>query len=413
MQFFTGCMTALVIMAGVMVSTVSAEITTKLSGDVLYRWQYDYVKEYDNEGVDTGKTGDFTNKYWWNLRMAVTANENLAFNVRLSNPSGYMTDNVSTNLFRAGMFSINNFVTVPELCFKWNYSIVNLSGGIISVGMPPVTNTVLDLVAFETTEVSQPEFIHPVRKVAIEKDSVTNNGYQNVGLMPWFVATNGSQIGLDLGFNFYKTDPLAIRLNVIGTIASDLAKADAADAIKRDQLRFIFMVPVDLMGKKISVTPTMHIRTNVYRSADLEEGNHSIAAGLDVAAKPVDMIGAKAGFAIGGYNNSSLKKDPDSATTAPLGMLINAGVSVAPGFGKASVDFAFGSWKDRELDSKPFTETVVDVKSNTLLYWDIIYDMPVKSLVIRPRLRIWKTLNDMDDSGKLQLRPEIDFIAKF
>jgi hypothetical protein len=57
--------------------------------------------------------------------------------------------------------------------------------------------------------------------------------------------------------------------------------------------------------------------------------------------------------------------------------------------------------------------TAVDVKSNTLLYWDIIYDMPVKSLVIRPRFRIWKTGNDMDDTGTLQLRPELNLIAKF
>jgi hypothetical protein len=205
---------------------------------------------------------------------------------------------------------------------------------------------------------------------------------------------------------------LSIGLDVIGTVASDAAASKPSEVIHRDQLRFIFMLPVDLMAKTFSIVPTMHIRTNVYRTADLENGNASITGGIDIGAKPIKQVSAKAGFAVGGYRNDCLEETAGYVATAPLGMLINAGVGVSPGFGKATVDFSFGNWKDREADAKLATE-VVDVKSNSQLYWDIMYDAPIASLVIRPRLRIWKTINDMDDSGRLWLRPEIDFIAKF
>jgi hypothetical protein len=365
-------------------------LTTKFSGDVLYRWQFDYNDYSKSNGDDSLSTGDFSNRYWWNFRFSATVNQNLGISMRLSNPKGYYTDNVSTNLIRSGLSNISNIVSIPELCFKWTTGIVTLSGGIIPVGMPPVTNTALDLVAFETKEVG---------------DSIANAGYTNAGIMPWFVATNGSQMGLDLALAFYKSDMFSVGLDAIATVAYDRAASLTSEIFKRDQMRFICMVPMDMLKKMITVTPTIHVRTNVYRSADIEEGNHSVTGGIDLGVKPITQLALKAGFAAGGYKNDCLEDNAGYKASAPLGLLLNAGVAVMPGFGKGTVDFAWGNWQDREM--KP------TITKNSVLYWDILYDLPVKSLILRPRVRIWDWSNSATDYTRVMVRPELDFIAKF
>ena len=68
-------------MVGALLSATQAEVTTKFSGDVLYRWQYDYHKYVSSTGDDSARVGDFSNKYWWNLKLAVDVNENLGFGI--------------------------------------------------------------------------------------------------------------------------------------------------------------------------------------------------------------------------------------------------------------------------------------------------------------------------------------------
>ncbi len=402
---------ACLLVSASLVNGPAAEVSVKFSGDVLYRWMLDWnsyktkgtIDPATNKLVDGGEdsltTGDFQNRYWWNLRVGVSVNENLAFNIRLSNPSGYFTDRVASNLSLVGLGGTPNFLSVPELYFKWNYSILTLMGGFIPVGAPGpgMYNSVLDLVAFETGK------------------------YANVGLMPWFVATNGSQAGLDLLLTFLKNDNASIGLEVMATVAADSGASETVDQIRKDQFRYLVSVPVSLLGKKLSLLPVLHLRTNVARSADLEDGNVSVAGGMDLILKPLEdpsKLQARLGYAVGGYSNSSQEDDSPYVATAPLGMVLNVGLKSSPGYGTATVDFAWGSWKDRELEVPVPGGTAggpvkTDVVSSNLLYWDIMFDAPIKSLVLRPRLRLWYWTNTGNDFSRLLARPEIDFIAKF
>jgi len=376
---------ALSLVCGLAVSAVMAEVAYTFNGDVMYRFEYNYAKMKDADGEDSGKTGDHNHKYWWNLKAGVAVNENLAFGLRLSNPRGYFTDGVTDNLKRAGFGEGYNMVSIPELYFKWSVGLAQLMGGIIPVAGAGSNNTVMDLVAFETVK------------------------YAGAGAMPWFVATNGTQIGLDLLLNFLKSDDLTLGLDVILAVAADGAAGEPAEAMKNDQLRMVYSLPVGLMQGMIKICPVMHTRTNVYRSADNEAGNHSIAGGIDVVAKPVKALSVNAGYAIGGYNNECQEDDANYVATAPMGMVLNAGTKVMPGFGTVTLEFAWGNWKDRE------TAPDADVVSTNQLYWDLNYLIPVKSLAFRPRMRIWYITNNAenDESSTLKMRPELAFIAKF
>ncbi|MBD3242168.1 MAG: hypothetical protein GF331_16370 [Chitinivibrionales bacterium] len=376
------------------VAAAWGEVDVKFNGDVMYRWEFDYRKNYDDSGKVASTDGDFQNRYWWNLRLGINVNENLGFKIRLSNPNGYFTDNLGSNLAWAARNDVLSLVSIPEFYFDWNIKqILRLKGGILSVAGPGTFHTVMDLVAFE------------------DGGGMLPGGYYGAGLMPWFVATNGSQLGMNLIVN-HKVDDFSIGLDVVGTLAEDADPSLSKDAIKLDQFRYIFAVPISFMGKMLSVMPAMHLRTNLYRSDSLDEGNHSIVGGLDVWSTPIDMLTARAGFAIGGYSNSSVWDSTDASidSIAPLGMLLNFGVRVKPGYGRALVDFAWGRWTDREADSLGERNML---KNGSLLYWDVLYDMPVKSLVIRPRVRIWRWGTPETDEAKLQVRPELDFIAKF
>lgn len=108
------------------------------------------------------------------------------------------------------------------------------------------------------------------------------------------------------------------------------------------------------------------------------------------------------GFAAGGFKNDAVAHE--DSVSAPLGMLANAKVTVKPGYGNIIVNFNFGMAKDREA------ETVIN---NNLIHLDFMYAMPVKSLTIKPRVRIWNFTNSEDDASKLHIRPEIFFIGKF
>ncbi len=371
-----------------------AEIDVKFNGDVMYRWELDYVKTTDDTGEVINTNGDFQNRYWWNMRLGVNVNENLGFRLRLSNPNGYFTDNVGSNLVWTANNDVLNLLSIPEFYFDWHVKFLTLKGGILSVAGPGTFNTVMDLVAYEGGGEMLPA-----------------EGYFGAGLMPWFVATNGSQLGMNMVLS-HKVDDFSVGLDVVGTLAEDAAAAVTADAIKLDQFRYIVAVPVSFGGKMLSIKPALHVRTNLYRSDDLEEGNHSMVGGLDVWSTPIDMLTARAGFAIGGYSNTSVWDSTDATvdSIAPLGMLLNVGLRVKPGFGRALVDFAWGHWTDREADSLALRTMP---KNGNLLYWDILYDAPVKSLVIRPRVRIWRWSTPETDNTKLQVRPELDFIAKF
>lgn len=369
-------------------ATTSAEVTFKFSGDVLYRWSLDWNHYRNVDGDDSLRTGDFQNRYWWNLRMSATVNENLSINARLSNPSGYFTDRVGSNLNLALTGTSYNFVAIPELYFKWNWTVLTLMGGFIPVAGPGpnMYNSVLDLVAFETGK------------------------YVNAGIMPWFVATNGSQAGVDLAVQFVKMENFTAGIDVMGTIAADSGASETVDQIRKDQYRVVVGLPMSILKGKIGVQPNLHVRTNVARSNDLKKGNASLTGGGDLIVKPLKdptkLVG-RVGFAAGGYRNSSRKDDSGYVASAPLGLLFNAGVKGMPGFGTASVDFSIGNWMDREQNP--------DVVKNRVLYWDFIYDLPVKSLTIRPRLRLWKWSNNAEDNdwSRLLARPELDFIAKF
>jgi hypothetical protein len=385
-QLFTLLLSALVItaiFAGNGYAQEKEKPTFSFGGDLHYRLRYDYIKKNDSEGEEAGKTADYTNLYAWNFCAKATINENLLFGMRLSNPSGGGPDKIGDNL--KSMYYKNNgdynfrIVSIPEMYLKWKASIVSLSFGIIPVS----ANTVLNL-------------------VYTEQHNYLTNGLCEIGLTSWKVWMNNSQTGLDLSFSFVDDDATSVGFSAVSAVASNGGPDSPAYALKNDQLRFIFSFPVSVLEKKLSFLPVMHLRTNVYRSADKEEANHSLTGGIDIGIKPVKPLGIKLGYAVGGFKNDAVA--PEGSESAPLGMLTNATLIVQPGYGKASVLFNFGMTKDREADP---------VINNNLIHFDFKYAMPVKSLTIMPRVRIWNFTNSEDDASELRVRPELFFMGKF
>ncbi len=369
------------------ISELHAQDTNKpklsFSGDLHYRLRYDYVIQKNSDGDETGKTGDYSNLYAWNFRAKAVINENLLFGMRLSNPSGGGPDKILDNMSKAYYKSNDNYnykiLSIPEMYLKWNVSVLSLSFGIIPVG----ANTVLNL---SYTEI----------------DEYMTKGCCEAGITTWKVYMNNSQTGLDLGLSFVNSDAASVGVNVVSAVAGDAGPDSPAYALKNDQLRFIFSVPVQVLEKKLRFLPVLHMRTNVYRSADKEDANHSVTGGIDVGIKPVKPIGVNLGFAAGGFKNDAVASD--DSLSAPFGMLANAKVTIKPGYGKATLNFNFGQAKDREA------ATVIQ---NNLIHFDISYAMPVKSLTIKPRVRIWNYTNSEDDASKFHLRPELFLTGKF
>ncbi len=353
------------------------------SGDLQYRLRYDYLKMKNSYGEEASKTGDYSNLYAWNFRAKAVINENLLFGMRLSNPSGGGPDKILDNLSKAYYKTTDDYnfriLSIPEMYLKWNVSVVSLSFGII----PVPANTVLNL-------------------AYTEPDNYMTKGCCEAGITTWKVYMNNSQTGLDLGFSFVNDGATSVGLGVVSAVATNAGPDSPAYALKKDQLRFIFSLPVILLKKKLSFLPVMHLRTNVYRSADKEEANHSLTGGIDIGIKPAKQIGMNLGFAAGGFKNDAVA--PEDSVSAPLGMLANAKVTLMPGYGKATVNFNFGMAKDREADP---------VINNNLIHFDLMYAMPVKSLTIKPRVRIWNFINSEDDASELRVRPELFFMGKF
>lgn len=373
-----------------------ADIT--FNGDLQYRIRYHYAMLKDSDGKDSSASPDLTNRYAWNLKWKIQVNENLLFGIRLSNPQGYATDNIGDNLSTVSQGNYN-LLSIPELYFKWSVANFSLAAGII----PIMPNSVLNLVAYEL------------------------NGYTGAGITTWNVLMNNSQKGLDLGVTFLDDENLSLGMNLVAAVADDAPGTDKYDVLKYDQIRLLLSFPTTISNNMVSVLPAMHVRFNAFRSVDTnhtdpewDEANHTIAGGCDVMIKPLENLSARIGAAGGMYNNECQENDsilsvdtdndgiPDAdgpvAMCSPLGMLYNAMVTYEPGFGKAIVDFYFGRSRDREA---------APALNNDVFFWDIKYAMPVKSLTIMPRMRIWYLKTEDSDATQTRLRPELILKASF
>lgn len=370
-------------------SSVFAKADISFNGDVQYRLRYHYDMRSNIKGEDSSAAPDFSNRYAWNMKLKINVNKNLFFGVRLSNPKGYATELVTGN-------SENNYkpVAIPELYFNWKISLLSFSAGII----PVKSNTVLNLVAYEP------------------------KGYKDAGVSSWAVKLNNSQTGMNLNLKLLSKDDISLGMNIMATVASDAAGTDKANALVHDQIRLIISIPTKLASKKVSLLPVMHARFNAFRSKEDDvdildtlstKVNHTIAGGIDINVKPMDFLGINLGLAGGMYDNTCqtsdyIVNDKNEAVpvkqTAPLGILFNTKITLTPALGKGIVDFNYGRSRDREINP---------TLNNNLLYWDIKYAFPVKSLTIMPRLRIWHFTNDVTEKKTTKIRPELIFKAAF
>jgi hypothetical protein len=226
---------------------------------------------------------------------------------------------------------------------------------------------------------------------------------------------NYSQKGLIFNLEFLTTDALSVGMGVMASFAKDAGATDTANALVHDQIRLLLSFPTSLSNNMISVLPAMHVRFNAFRSQDLEDANHTIAGGCDVALKLNNAVAMRAGASGGMYNNDCQEhdsidadnngiKDTPVTQTSPLGMLMTAGITYSSNFGKALVDFYFGRARDREL---------APALNNNVFFWDIRYGIPIKSLTIMPRMRIWYQKQEKNDATKTMLRPELILKASF
>lgn len=380
----------LIIVASLIIPALAqkkARLKVSFSGDAQFRLRYHATVLKDSEGEKIDPTlGDYTNQYAWNFITRAKVNENMLLGFRLSNPTGYASDKISDNLTSVLSEGGPRILSIPEAFFRWNAGgVFYISGGII----PVLSNVTLTLVAKET---------------AVDKNG-NPTPYAKAGVSPWKVLTNNSQTGIDVGFTFINDGSTSFSLGMVSAIATDDPKGESIN----DQMRFIFSVPLSVLEKKLSFLPVMHMRTNVFESADKKKSNLSIAGGMDIGIKPVDQFSATAGFAVGGYSNTC-QEDDGIAQTAPFGLLTELDLVVKPGFGKAMFTFRFSNWKDKEVEN-----AAGDVISNSMIHFDFKYGIPVLSLTIMPRMRVWHYTNsDADDkSATTDIRPELFFIGKF
>ena len=361
------------------VNTTQPKVNFSFHGDVNYRFRGDIQANKDIGGKKQNAQVDHQHRYGWNLKARVEVSDNLLFGVRFSNPLGYITDDVEDNFSWAfGSDSKVELLTISEIYFQWNVSIVSIAGGKI----PVMGNTALDLAAYEAMQY---------------KNATTS----------WNEAMNAAQLGLNLGLLIYKNNSTSLEFNTLYTIAQgEKRRGKAADALKNDQLRFIFSLPLSVMDQKLSFDPVLHFRTNTDRSLDNKKGNHSLTGGLDINILAIKQVSFTVGYAIGGFKNDSHKDEIGYIASAPLGMLTKFGVTAQPGYGTIRGEFKFNNAQDREAG------TTVNYNQ---LYWDFQYDMPIKGLIITPRIRAWHEFNDKknDDSVVNMLLPALILSAQF
>ncbi len=353
-------------------ATSFAEVKFKFNGDLFYILRYDHFKKVTDT---TTKSGNLSHNYIWNLKAKATVNENLSMGVRLSNPAGYGSNQITDNWTTFGKSTGTNssfILAVPELYFNWNVGPFALMAG----NIPVKGNVPLDLAAWEPT------------------------GYVNLCKCGWIAVMNNSLTGLDATMNFIKKESFEFSLKAIWARANEGGTSDPKDLYKTDQNRLIVSTPLTIAKNTLSLIPLLHLRTNVARSGD--ESNTSASGGLDVAIKLNKVITIKTGFAAGGYSNDSQKDDSGYVATAPMGMLATLGTDIKPGLGKIMFTAKYSTWEDRESGPK-----------NLSLHTDLKYSIPVKKLAIMPRFRMWSYFNDENDNKSFHFRPEIFLISKF
>jgi hypothetical protein len=355
-----------------------------ISGDVLFGLRLDILRGTDSSGKVLEPTqGDYTNRYAWSVKAKAIVSENLFLAMRLSNPSGYFTDDVLSNLGLQSDSSESKVLEVPEAYFQWKYKRFSLAAGIL----PVPGNAVLNLVAYESVDYQV-------------------DGMSLIGEYTWKERLNNSQIGLNLGYNLKKNESNTIGIDLVTAIADNNGMDNIKDALINDQIRFILSLPMILQDGKFILLPVTHMVTNVYKSNDLNSMNHSFTAGAEVRVDPIEQFNINFGFAIGGYKNSSLEDDSGYIPMALKGMINEAGISFKPPYGTGVVDLRFGQLQDTKADT---------IISRNLLHFDIKYLMPVKRLTFIPRLRIWRwnNSNNNDKTTLIRLYPELLFTCKF
>lgn len=371
----------------VLCASVQAESKLDLSGDLQYRFRYNYLLERDVNDQDSSRTPDFQNRYAWNLRLKITANEFVTFGFRLSNPGGYNLDAADNDTVAAKFDESDTTGTVidrlvshplalPEAYFKWTPGAIDLSAGII----PVHDNTVLDLAAFNQEE------------------------YKYVGSSTWSTVKNASQTGLLLGVNYLDNDDYKVRSELLFSMVRDAKGSNAFDAFVHDKFRFLLNIPVELKKNSLSIIPSGHFIINNLRSNDNEESSHTVEGGLELKMQPVEKFSILLGAAGGLYNNDALKDDSGYIASAPLGMLLKTKIRFIPSFGRVLAEFRYGRSRDREA---------LDIVNYNLFHWDLKYAMPVKKITIMPRFRAWYSFNSLEEHSVLELRPAIILKAAF
>lgn len=377
---------SVVVLLLLVTAMVSQAVELKWNGDVEYRLRYTQSKSIDDKGEKGDPLGNFTHQWRGNLKLKATANENLSFGVRVSNEIGYYTETVTDNVTTVNKDNAIK-LSFAELYAKWHVGILDFSVGVI----PVKASTLLDFVVYE------------------------NVGYKGALAAGWIDYYNNSQRGMSGYFQFVDKSSFNMGLNTVWAVGIDGGSTKPEHMFKSDQYRFIFEVPMKINEGMFSLKPAAYLRTNMFTSSDYKKGNHSFAGGMDVKFAPVKAFSLNVGVVGGAWSNDSQKEDSvdtdgdgtmDALTTVtnPSGLGLATTAVVKPGFGKLKVKFVFNNHKDNEL------KEVVNHR-NTLV--DVRYYMPVKNFTIQPRFRVWNSMNDKDDSGKVKVRPELIFSGKF
>jgi hypothetical protein len=375
-------------------AATAAAVDFTWSGDVQYRLRYErtYITDEVNDAltVDTIKS-DYTNRYAWNLKLGAAINENLMIGLRLSNPLGSGTENISDNISQLTV-SNYNLVAIPEMYLKFTAWRFSLLAGII----PVPENAVLNLTVYEDLQ------------------------YVGVGSNPWGVLMNNSQKGIALGLEPVKNESIVLGINFLSAIGRDRTSYSTAGHEFRnlDQMRFMLSVPVQLpKAVGLTVTPILHYRTAIRQAMDSTTAanpdnpwwqaikrNDAVAAGIDVGISQMMMLDVKYGFAIGGYDNTAARDSATVTQIAPLGMLETIALTLRTPAGVSQLDVTQGMSMDRRQNP---------VKHNSTIFVDVKHGIPIRKFTIQPRVRFWAYFNDRDADVTVRWRPELILKAAF
>ena len=237
------------------------------------------------------------------------------------------------------------------------------------------------------------------------------NSYMMASHIPWGVITNFSIPGVKIGAPLLK-DNFKLAAELFTTVVEERPVTPAVeDAFQKNPSAVMLKLDLPLAVGSLTATPQLVLVTNrIARDDSVVEAasDMEMTFGANLNYKLNDNISFRAGFGMASLSNANTWDDSDTALglskMAQSGMNVTLGTSVKAGPGKADLDFNFSTNDNTEIDDDKVTYMFVDAK----------YGIPLdKKFIVMPRVRVFLSNPEVDDSSARTLWPELMLIGVF